>query len=54
MTILNKDKFTSLELSILSFMIFSNSLSIIIINLFKNSSTLNIVLSIGIYFFIGL
>ena len=35
MIILNKDKFTSLELSILSFMIFSNSLSIIIINLFK-------------------
>ena len=51
---MNSDKFTSLELSILSFFIFSNSLSIIIVNLFNNTPTLNVILSIGIYFIIGL
>lgn len=51
---MNKDKFTSLELAIFSFFIFSSNLSITIINLFKNYSTLDIILSVIIYFFIGL
>jgi len=51
---LNNEKFTSLELSVLSFLIFSNSLSIIIINLFNDTPTLNIILSVAIYFIVGI
>lgn len=54
MIILNKEKYTSLEVSILLFLLLNSFTSTILINLFKNHNTLEIIISILISLAIGL
>ena len=50
---MNKEKFTFLELTILSFFMLNSFLSIIMIKLFNNFPTLNIIVSIFLAFIVG-
>lgn len=54
MITLNKEKYTSLEVSILLFILLNSFTSTILINLFKGYNTIEIIISILISLFIGL
>lgn len=53
MRCLNKEKFTSLEVAILSFFMMNSFLSFILVKLFDNTPTINIIISILLSFVIG-
>lgn len=53
MIVLNKEKYTSLELTILCFTLLNSSVSTLLINEFKNLKTIEIIISLLISFILG-